>query len=106
MSDEIQINLNEDFLKNLHKLPIVTSKVEAAAKLIAEEARKTAPVESGEYKASIKAEPSKKSESPAWVVIADDPGGWIEFGNTNTPGHFTLRNAVQALGFKLRGRKK
>jgi len=108
MSDEVEINLDEEFLKNLHKLPIVTSKVQAAAILIADAAKSIAPVDSGDYKASIEAKKSNRfDKSGAWVVTADDEGGWIEFGNgSNRPAHSTLRNAVIAAGFGLRGRRK
>lgn len=99
MADDVEITLDPNLMKELHTLPEVISKTEEAAQKIAEAARAAAPVASGHYAASIRAERSNKKDSGVWIVAADDPQGWIEFGNTTHEGHYTLRNAVGAAGY-------
>jgi hypothetical protein len=97
-NEEIHLELDPEFLKQLGALDPVQEAVKNAAEEIAEYARQNAPVASGDYQASIRAEPSNKAGSKAWVVLADDPLGVIEFGTSTQEGHYTLRSSVEGTG--------
>lgn len=106
--NEITFEFNEAIIKQLEKSPEVQDQVKIAAEKIAAKAREIAPVESGDYRDSIHVEKSNKSGSNAWIVLAHDPRGWIEFGApvAGKKGHFTLRNAIEASGYELAKKSK
>ncbi len=73
------------------------------ANRIVDIAHGTAPVESGDYAASIVAE---KTKHGARVYAGDYKSAWIEFGvpSQGQPARFNLRRAVEAAGYSFRKR--
>lgn len=104
MAEEIEVNLDPDLMTKLHTFPIVSLKVQAAATAIGNQARATAPVDSGQYRDGIVIEKSRNYEKTGvWVVHAtDEKSSWVEFGTTTEEPHFTMRNAVTAVGLSFR----
>lgn len=89
---------NPDIEEQVKGLAIIGVGAMAAAERIAAIARSTAPKESGEYAASIVAEPTKTG---ARVHAGDFKAAWIEFGvpSHGIPAKFNLRRAVEAAGY-------
>ena len=110
MAEEVvTIILNANLEQELHKLPSVTTKVQATAEAIVARAREFAPVDSGKYKAGIKAQKSNKSTSGIWRALATDQKSfWVEFGvpSRGIPGQFVFRRAAESLGLTWQKRKK
>ena len=110
MAEEtLNIVLNPNLERDLHKIPEVSTKVQAAAEAIAERARELAPVDTGRYRASIKVQKSNKSGSNLWRVFAsDEKAFWVEFGvpSRGIAGQFVFRRAVESLGLHWTKRKK
>lgn len=100
MADDVKIELDPKLEAELHTVSLVKKSAEEVATAIAEKARGSAPVDSGAYAASIRVNPP--NAKGVAQVVADDPRGWIEFGSTTHDGHYTLRNAVMALGLKFK----
>lgn len=92
---------NPNIDEEVGKLPaIATSSMEAAEK-IADIARHTAPVESGDYEAGIIVQ---KTKTGARVFASDYKSAWIEFGvpSEGQPARFNLRRAVEAAGYRFK----
>jgi HK97 gp10 family phage protein len=62
---------------------------------IADDARSSAPVETGEFQSSISAQ---RSGNRASVIADDDRAIYIEYGTSDTPAHATMTNAARKFG--------
>lgn len=102
MADE-NITLNTNLEKELHQHPSVTAGSRAVAVAIADRAREMAPVQSGSYRDGIIVDPPN-AKGVARVHATDNKSSWVEFGTSTQPGQFTIRNAVESLGYKFKTR--
>lgn len=66
-------------------------------------AKANAPVRSGEYRNSLRAEVSETSTGWAGMILSDDrKAPFLEFGTEDTPTFATLRRALEATGAQRR----
>lgn len=72
------------------------------AEQIASTARDIAPVDTGEYQASIHVE---SDSSGTAVVAGTDHGVWVEWGTEDTPAFHVLTRAAETDGFEVGGHK-
>lgn len=102
--DDFHLELDPQIEAKVGHLPEILENCLSTAEDVAERARSRAPVETGEYAASIQAQATK---SGARVFAADYKSAWIEFGvpSQGQPARFVLRNAAESAGltFKKRG---
>lgn len=68
------------------------------AQAAADEARRMAPVDTGEYRASIRV---VETADGARVVADDDKATYIEFGTSDTPAFAPLRRGTEAAGLRI-----
>lgn len=69
----------------------------------AEEARRIAPVDTGEYQESIVAEAGVEGATARGRVNAHKfTAGWIEFGTSRMAAQAVLRRGAEAAGLKVR----
>lgn len=82
-------------LADLATSPALQAAMAAAAREIAAQARRVAPVgDTGHYKRSL------KTKGP--IAYTDDPfGHLVEFGSVNNPAYAPLRRATRAAGLRL-----
>ena len=73
-----------------------------SAEAAVEEAQRLAPVDTGEYRNSIKV---VDTGSGVRIVADDDKASYIEFGTEDTPAFAPLRRGTEAAGLK-RGRAR
>lgn len=101
MAEEIKISLDPDLDEKVAKLIGDGDDPMKAAQAIAEIARATGPVASGDYVAGISAQKTKRG---ARVIASDYKSAWIEFGvpSRGIPAQFVLRRAVDAAGLKFK----
>jgi hypothetical protein len=97
-----RFRMRTGFLPKLSVAPQMTAAMLAGAKFAAEEAKRIAPVLTGSYRDSIRAE---VVEGKAKVIADDMAAGFIEFGTEDTPTFAPLRRAAEAIfgTGKLRG---
>ena len=89
--------------KLLSEGPAMERALKENADAVAERAQETAPVLTGAYRESIRAE----SESGRAGVVAEDfKAAWIEFGTYKLSGFHTLSRAAEALGLKFRAGRR
>lgn len=71
----------------------------AQARAVADKAREIAPVDTGAYRASIRAEPVTSRRRTRYArVVADDPkAAWVEFGTSRHRARAPLRRATEAV---------
>ena len=62
---------------------------------IADEARSSAPVETGTFQTSISAQ---RDGNRASVIADDEVAFYIEYGTSDTPAHGTMTNAARKFG--------
>ena len=99
--DDLHLELDPDVDDKVGKMPELRANSKDAADQIADIARGTAPVETGEYVDGIQVQETK---SGARVFASDYKSAWIEFGvpSQGQPAHFNLRKAAEAAGYKFR----
>jgi hypothetical protein len=86
-----RIELSGDLERAL--APVVAADMEGRADAVLAEARRTAPVDTGEYRASLRME---RIPGGGWRVVADcDHGAVVEFGTRDQHAHRTLLNALK-----------
>lgn len=76
--------------------------MQRAAEEAADEARRLAPVDTGEYRASITVVTTAEG---ARVVADDDKATYIEFGTSDTPAFAPLRRGTEAAGLRIGGKR-
>lgn len=72
------------------------------AEAAAREAQRLAPVDTGEYRASIRV---VDSADGVRVVANDDKATFIEFGTSDTPAFAPLRRGTEAAGLHTGARR-
>jgi hypothetical protein len=72
-----------------------------AGEQAAQEAQRLAPVDTGEYRSSIRV---VDTPTGARVVAEDDKATYIEFGTEDTPAFAPLRRGTEAAGLRTRRR--
>lgn len=101
MTYSMKIELDPDVEEIANKLAGTSDTVLDAAKAVAEVARAMAPVDTGEYAASIKAERAGRKA----VVVSDSPHAhWVEFGAParGIEPQWVFHRAAMSLGFKFK----
>lgn len=79
-----------------------TARLLATAERVAEEARRMAPVVTGDYRDSIEAVIADDGgERVGRVVARDWKAGFIEFGVYGRPVHAPIRRAAEATGLRV-----
>jgi hypothetical protein len=83
--------------------PMMREALRRRGEAAAEQARVTAPYQSGNYRDSIGVDIIVEDGTAVARLLASDfKASWIEFGTVKWPAHRTLRNAVEASGLKLK----
>lgn len=100
-AEDVHIDIDDDIDEKVADIPEVKETAFDVAERVAEIARTTAPVLSGDYAAGIEAQKTKKG---ARVFASDFKSAWIEFGvpSRGIPATWNLRNAARAAGLKFR----
>ena len=110
--DGVNVFLVDDLNYKVHMLPEILTQCLEDAKIIAAQARSTAPVavnpgvgEPGDYRNGIVAE---RTYAGARVIAQDAKSAWVEFGipSKNIPPQFILRRAAEYEGFNLVKRRR
>jgi hypothetical protein len=96
----LTVKIDGDVDERVSKMPEVLETVQEAAHKVAEIAKGSAPVLSGDYAASITVQ---KTKSGWRVFAADYKSAWIEFGvpSHGEPARYILRNAATRAGLKF-----
>jgi hypothetical protein len=102
--DDVKVTLDQDIEKKVADLVIQGDASIVVALKIVDAARSLAPVESGDYRAGIKAQ---RTKGGARVLSTDFKSTWIEFGapSRNLPARWILRSAAESLGLTFKKRK-
>jgi HK97 gp10 family phage protein len=95
---------DQTVIEDLGQHPQVMKKVRAVAEAIRDEARRLAPVGTGELRRSIviEDEPNSGELRVGWYKIAGAHGPFVEFGTEDTPAQPHLRPAADL--YRNRGR--
>lgn len=105
MADDFKVDIDGDVDERVSGMVEVTDTAFEVATKVADIARSTAPVDSGDYAAGIIVQ---KHRSGARVLAQDPNSAHVEFGvpGRNQPATWNLREAAEAAGlkFKKRGR--
>lgn len=99
--DELRVDVDSDIDQKIDGHPLLILGSHEAAEKIADIARDTAPVVSGDYKAGIIVQDTRRG---ARVFASDYKSAWVEFGvpSKGEPAQFNLRRAAEAAGFKFK----
>lgn len=89
---------NPGFERQLARSDEMRAALRRAAEDAAAEARAVAPVDTGEYRSSIRVEESAEGVR---VVSDDDKASHIEFGTQDTPAFAPLRRGAEGAGLKV-----
>lgn len=73
----MSVEINEAFFEELGNSPGVVAMCEQVAEGIAAKARGSAPVDSGDYRNSIKVKRASRSGRVAFLVVSDDPAALV-----------------------------
>jgi hypothetical protein len=102
---EIRIELNPNVEKDVEEFVGKGDGAMQVAEKVLKVAISNAPVDSGQYRNSLKVQ---KTKYGARVVATDQKSAWIEFGipSRGIPAQFVLRRAAAQLGltFRKKGR--
>lgn len=93
---------NPRFEAELKRSTEMRAVVRHGAEAAAKEAKRLAPVDTGEYRASIKV---VEAGDDARVVAGAGHAGYVEFGTRDTPVFAPLRRGTEAAGLRI-GRKR
>lgn len=99
--DGFRIEIDDDIDTKVGDVDGVKESAVDVANRVAEIARATAPVDSGDYEAGIQVQETKTG---ARVYASDHKSAWVEFGvpSRGIPAHFNLRKAAEAAGLKFK----
>lgn len=95
---KVTIELRRGYPVILNNDPGVRAVLHIRAQAAALIAKGTAPVNTGDYKNSIKVREDLKGVS---LVATDFKANWIEFGTVHTRAFATLRNAARKVATRL-----
>lgn len=95
---DFHIDIDKDLDLRLKDNKALKAAALEAANKIADIARETAPVETGDYRDGIIVQATPRG---ARVLASSNKSAWIEFGvpANNEPAKFNLRNAAKAAGY-------
>jgi hypothetical protein len=101
--DDFHLELEPDLDEKVAKVPELLTDSKAAAEQIADIARGTAPVVSGEYVDGIEVQETK---SGARVFASAPVSAFVEFGvpSQGQVAHFNLRKAAESAGYEFKKR--
>lgn len=85
------ITFNNAFFEQLGRSPGIVAACDEAAERIAEIAREAAPVDKGDYKASITTRAGKRAGRHATEVVSDDPAAILVESRYGTLARATLK---------------
>lgn len=85
------VAFNNAFFEQLGRAPGIVAACDEAAERIAQVARETAPVDKGDYKASIKTRHGKRAGRHASEVVSEDPAAILVESRFGTLARATLK---------------
>ena len=93
---------NPNLSRELEQSADMRSAMVRAAEVAADESRRIAPVDTRQYRDSIRVEVTPDG---ARVVADDEASVYIEFGTEDTPTFAPLRRGAEAAGLHLRAKR-
>ena len=98
---DLHIDIDDDIDEKVAQMPEVKETALDVAERVADIARSTAPVVSGDYRDGIEAQ---KTKNGARVFASDYKSAWVEFGipSRGIGAQFNLRNAAKTAGLKFK----